>query len=1276
MRKILRGHVFNIRFLLTLCLGFAFSAIHAQVSGTFTINSAVATGSGNFQTFTAAVASLAGGVNGPVTFNVQAGSGPYNEQVVLNNIAGTSTTNTITFNCNGVTLTFLSTNTNNRAGIKLDNTDFVTFDNLTIVTLAATNTQYGYGFHLLNDADNNTIKNCHLNLTANPNRPDNIEGIVINGNNSKPTTAGNSNCDNNLIINNVIDGAGNGITLSSAPLSGNTPVLITGNKILNNTITNFLSSGIEVYYTSGTQIDGNELVGGPNAYFTTGITLGTKGSLNQSVSVTNNRIHDLLVDPSNSGGELYGIKINSFSIAGKENLIANNLLYNFSCDGLIEGICSTDGSFVSGVITYGASFFNVYNNTVSLDDQTQVGLANTEGLYFEWITDVNVKNNIVTVSRPTSTASSSTTTNYGIHVSNVAPRLDCDHNVIYVQAGNFGSYNGNPLVDLKAWIGNTGLDHFSIETNPLYTNLSGANLRPTAQLIDNRALYVNINTDITSAVRNTSAPDPGCYEFTSAACSTPITGGSAILVDSVMCQGPKIALSLSGNSGGNGQTYTWQTATSATGTFSNLSGAQVTPYFETTPTGTFYYRVAVTCGATTAFSSMVKVLVTSPLNGGTYTINKALPTGGINYNSFNDAIKGLACGFNGNIIFNVASGSGPYNEQLIIPALPTSPTKTITFNGNGTTITFLPTNPDESAVIKLNGADYITFDSLTVTVQGTTSGYGFGFGIQLLNDADNNTIKRCTVNLNNSSASDSLAGIVINGHKNNPRDETADSYCDNNIIANNKINGGYVGISCASRSDLSNHSTLTGNIVRKNTLIDNCAFGIFIAGAANLLVDSNDISQPARTVYFASMATVVPFSGIYVSAENHNVTITRNRIHDLLKNIKSSVLQLDGIALNRVKTIATEPVIITNNEIYNFFGNGVQDGLYSIFTDYVKFYHNTISLEDTAGFPILDRETRGIGFFGAGTTGVEVKDNSFVIKRGGAEAKYCIYLDYPDSSLSANYNNYYMRANGGTENYIGRMGTQFYPTLGGWLATRKDANSISIDPVHNDLAKGDLTPTKLLFENRGSNVGITTDLLNTPRNTTSPDIGAIEFTICRPLSKPMLAVESAETNLIKFVWTSVPNTTGYRVSRDKLNWSIPSSGAMGLSHTVTGLKPTDKITLWVKALGTRVDCPEYISDSTDGQALTDGVFVPNTFTPNNDGRNDFFKVYSNVTKSIHWMVFNQWGQKVFEANDINGNWDGTYKGKLQPVGVYVYVVSGMLTDGTKLSKKGTFNLVR
>ncbi|MFL5731539.1 MAG: gliding motility-associated C-terminal domain-containing protein, partial [Cytophagaceae bacterium] len=704
-------------------------------------------------------------------------------------------------------------------------------------------------------------------------------------------------------------------------------------------------------------------------------------------------------------------------------------------------------------------------------------------------------------------------------------------------------------------------------------------------------------------------------------------------------------------------------------TFSNLSGALVSPYFETTPTGTFYYRAAVTCGGTTAYSSIVKILVTSPLNGGTYTINKALPTSGINYNSFNDAIKGLACGFSGNIIFNVASGSGPYNEQLVIPALATSATKTITINGNGATITFLPTDSKQSAVIKLDGAKFITLDSLNVVVQGATN--GFGYGIQLKNDADNNTIKRCTINLNKTSTDPAYVGIAMCALDDDAINENFRSFCDNNLFTNNTISGGFYGITCSSYAIGTNDISSTNNIIRKNTLTDNCGYGIFVTGAGNLLIDSNDISHPTRTVF----APLNPFTGIYLYKENHSVTITRNRIHHLLDKIRTSVVQLDGIVFKNVTTSPTDGHLVANNEMYYFNGNGVQDGLYTIFSDYIKFYHNTISLEDSTAKPSSVFDTRGFAAFGTTTTGVEVKDNSFVVKRGGIGGKYAIYLNVPDSNLIANYNNYYVRNNGGAAN-IGYMGTINYPTLTAWLATRKDASSINIDPVYNDIVNGDLTPTKLLFENRGSNVGITTDVVNTIRNSTNPDIGAVEFTICSPLTKPKVTVEDAETNIIKFAWTAVPNTTGYRVSRDKLNWTIPSSGAMGLSHTVTGLKPTDKITLWVKALGTRVDCPEYLSDSTEGQALTDGVFVPNTFTPNGDAHNDYFMVYSNVTKTIHWMVFNQWGEKIFESNDIQAKWDGTYKGKPQPIGVYVYVVSGMLTDGTKVSQKGTFNLVR
>jgi hypothetical protein len=390
MRKNLRGHVFYKKILFTLCLGFSFMAqSHAQVSGTFTINSALPTGGSNFNSFSAAAAFVSSGVNGAVVFNVQSGSGPYNEQVVFNSIAGTSATNTITFNCNGVTLTFLSTNATSRGGIKLNGTDYVTFDNLTVLPQANDIGEYGYGFHLLNDADRNTIKNCRITMPINWNAAENNQGIVINGNNAEASDPGDSNCDDNLMQGNTISGGAIGITLSSIPVSS-TAVFMSGNKIFSNTITNNVLYGIQMYYNTGTQVDSNDITGGPDAiYDLTGIYL---RRYNQSISITRNRIHAF----HSISGLQYGILISSESVAGKQCLIANNAIYDFQSPLAQYGIASRDAWG-----TFSGSYLNCYHNTISFDDQVEFG-TETFGFYFEYVTDVNVSNNIVTATRLTS----------------------------------------------------------------------------------------------------------------------------------------------------------------------------------------------------------------------------------------------------------------------------------------------------------------------------------------------------------------------------------------------------------------------------------------------------------------------------------------------------------------------------------------------------------------------------------------------------------------------------------------------------------------------------------------------------------------------------------------------------------------------------------------------------------------------------------------------------------------------------------------------------------
>jgi gliding motility-associated-like protein len=85
------------------------------------------------------------------------------------------------------------------------------------------------------------------------------------------------------------------------------------------------------------------------------------------------------------------------------------------------------------------------------------------------------------------------------------------------------------------------------------------------------------------------------------------------------------------------------------------------------------------------------------------------------------------------------------------------------------------------------------------------------------------------------------------------------------------------------------------------------------------------------------------------------------------------------------------------------------------------------------------------------------------------------------------------------------------------------------------------------------------------------------------------------------------------------------------------------------------------------------------FTPNNDGNNDFFEVFGNkeAWKQFNVEVFNRWGEKVYDSDDMNFKWDGIYKGVAAPPAVYVYVIHITYLDNyTDKIYKGSVTLVR
>jgi gliding motility-associated-like protein len=87
-------------------------------------------------------------------------------------------------------------------------------------------------------------------------------------------------------------------------------------------------------------------------------------------------------------------------------------------------------------------------------------------------------------------------------------------------------------------------------------------------------------------------------------------------------------------------------------------------------------------------------------------------------------------------------------------------------------------------------------------------------------------------------------------------------------------------------------------------------------------------------------------------------------------------------------------------------------------------------------------------------------------------------------------------------------------------------------------------------------------------------------------------------------------------------------------------------------------------------------FAPNAFTPNNDGNNDLFKIYALGVYFFDCQIFDRWGEKVFDWQNINEGWDGIYKGKPMPPGVYVYQVHLNYLDGVSQSAKGSVTLIK
>lgn len=92
---------------------------------------------------------------------------------------------------------------------------------------------------------------------------------------------------------------------------------------------------------------------------------------------------------------------------------------------------------------------------------------------------------------------------------------------------------------------------------------------------------------------------------------------------------------------------------------------------------------------------------------------------------------------------------------------------------------------------------------------------------------------------------------------------------------------------------------------------------------------------------------------------------------------------------------------------------------------------------------------------------------------------------------------------------------------------------------------------------------------------------------------------------------------------------------------------------------------------------TDKIFIPNSFSPNEDQINDVFMIYGSDISYAHLIIFNEWGEKLWETEqaEIYG-WNGKYKGAYVPEGVYLYIIEVTKKDKSQTTFKGTLTVIR
>lgn len=971
---------------------FFISTCYAQLplSGTYTIGGTAP----SYPTITAAVADLnAKGVSAKVTFNIR--KGIYAERFQIKDIIGASAANTVTFQSESgkaedVLITSAGGGTvSNCYTIQLRASKHIILNKLTV---ANTHPDYAIGIHLATEVNEvcemDVVSNCIIELNATSTSV-HLYGIATSDPEIQTTSAG--TYTNNTFENNKINGGYYGIyNFIQSTLTTNTQTTIR-----NNVITGTYHCGIHLRYAIDFQVHQNTVI-------------------MRSVQAVRTAAYGIYSHQTGGG------------------VIANNVV-------IADFTNTTEGW---GIWMGGGLYSNpvrLYFNTVKiLGDNSSSSAYNTELLI-----PSSLRNNIFC----------NYAGGYAVKSSSIASYTDANYNNLYSNGAYLSSVSSSENTDLAAHRASSDQDANSISVDPKFLDTDDYHLLDAA--LDGKGeAVVGITIDRENDTR-AALPDIGADEFSipsidlalRGAVLNPSAGNPALKTVTIKLRNEgtsslanKTASFSFSTDGGT----TWSTP--ETYTIQGLETLLSVEYYTFTTTASFSqpgkhsFCVRInTPGITSDAENSNDSYCTDYCNPDIKSLFTIGSTGS-DFTSLTEAISfftDLTCGIGGPVVVNIQPGI--YEEKVTIPPIKgTSPLSTLTFQsvtGDFNDVTIqdtASTDSIQSAIIVLNGSQYIRFNGITFKNASETD----GAGILLSNGALENKIEYCRILLDSMESANQVTGVSI---KSNSK---------NNTLTGNMIRGGSTGIEVL-LSDNGGETHLVGNTIEKCRLK-----GIGIDGSSAAEVSGNRITFSGGN----SNST-----GIHLFSVTERFVVNAN----LVLNSKN------GIVIEN--SMLSESGLISNNMISETAQASVsRQGIALTGSDRIHIIHNSVYIGSDGLQPSK-------GLRSTATSNLLLLNNLFY--NAGGDYAYSI-----DEQININESNYnYLYSTGpfvadmeGDKNFsdLQSVGLETNSFTGGF--TFWNAADLH-NPAMGLNGKGLYDPSVPL------------DFDGQPRDTITPDIGADEF---------------------------------------------------------------------------------------------------------------------------------------------------------------------------------------